>query len=172
MKLTVDRNDLTKLRTELKKIDPALLRALGKELKSELQPFANSVQGRMPSASPLSNLASGQKPYVAPKVKVAARPGAGWGKPIVLFTVDGVGNKIAEFAGKGKKSYIGEGGDGRWRKGYTQGRAFIRNLDAVQSSPAKEGRFFFQAYKSSRRSSQQAVGRVLDRFIEKGMGNV
>jgi hypothetical protein len=162
VRLTVDRNELTALRTELKKIDPALLRSLGKELKSELQPFANSIQGRMPSGSPLSNLSRGEKAYVAPKVKVAARPGAGWGKPLVLLTVDGVGNKIAEFAGKGKKNYVSS----------SQGAAFIRNLDAVQSSPAKEGRFFFQAYKSSRRGSQEAVGRVLDRFIQKGMGNV
>jgi hypothetical protein len=163
MKLTVDRNDLTKLRTELKKVDPALVRQLGKELKSELETFANTIQGRMPSASPLSKLGLPyRQQWITTKVKVAARPGAGWGKPIVLFTVDGVGNKMAEFAGKGKKNYVSS----------NQGRAFISNLDAVQSSPDKEGRFFFQAYKSSRRSSQQAVGRVLDRFIAKGMDGI
>lgn len=163
MRLTVDRNQLTELRNRLKEIDPALLRALGKELKAELQPFANTVQGKLPAASPLSNFNTWiDKEYVAPKVKVAARPGAGWGKPLVMFTVDGVGNKIVEFAGKGKKNYVKT----------NQGAAMIRNLDAVQSSPGKEGRFLFQAYKSSRRSSQEAVGRVLERFAEKGFGGL
>jgi hypothetical protein len=163
MKLTVDRNDLTTLRNELRRLDPALLRAFSKELKAEMQPFANSVQGKMPSGSPLSQLG---RPYrqqwVPTKVKVSATPGAGWGKPLVMFFVEGVGNKIAEFAGKGKSNYVSG----------TQGAAFIRNLDAVQSSPGREGRFFFQAYKSSRRGSKEAIGRVLNRFIEKGMGNV
>jgi hypothetical protein len=163
VRLTVDRDQLTELRNELKKIDPALLRALGKELKSELQPFANTVQGKMPGSSPLSNFNGWQdRQYISPNVKVAARPGAGWGKPFVLFTVAGAGNAIVEFAGKGKKSYVTG----------NRGRAMIRNLDDKQSSPGREGRFFFQAYKSQRRSSQQAVGKVLDRFADKALGGV
>jgi hypothetical protein len=163
IKPTIDRNALTELRNALKEIDPALARALGKELKSEMEPFRAAIQGRMISGSPLSGLAAGyRQSWVATKVKVSATPGAGFGRPIVTFYVDGVGNKMAEFAGKGKKSYVKS----------TQGEAFIRNLDRVATSPGKEGRFFFQAYKLSRRSSQEAVGRVLDRFIEKGMGNV
>ena len=169
----VDRRALTELRNELKKIDPALARSLGKELKDEMEPFRAAIQGRMISSSPLSGLSKGyRQSWVPTKVKVSATPGAGWGKTLVAFSVDGVANKMAEFAGKGKRNYVGEGGDGRWRPGYGQGEAFIRNLERVASSPKKEGRFFFQAYKINRRTSQAAVGRVLDRFIEMGMDNV
>ena len=55
----IDADAARRLTRELNLIEPGLARQIGKDFKSELGGFTGAIQGRMPSESPLSNMARG-----------------------------------------------------------------------------------------------------------------
>lgn len=156
MKLTVDRNALKALQAELKAIDPGLEKQFKKDLKSEFQGVATGINSLMPKQSPLSGFASsGRTRWEASRVATSVTPGAGWGKAFIAFTSSGVGNKILEFAGKGKRNYVKT----------PQGRAMVNTLQSIAPSPNREGNFFFQAYKKNRTNVYDRTQDIIDRYV-------
>jgi hypothetical protein len=157
----VDANAIKRLVAELKEINPALARQLGKDLKSELNPFASSIQREMPTESPLSGMAHGGRTGWSPAiVKVSATPGAGWGKSIARIVIEGKPNpamlKIAEFAGSSN-----------YTKSTGPGRSLSRNLDRAGYPLVKGrgGRFGFAAYYRKQPEMLQIIQKVIDRFV-------
>lgn len=155
----VDANAIKVLRAQLNELEPGLANQLNKDMKLILSGPASKIQAKMPASSPLSNLTKGERVWSPSKVTISARAGAGFGKPMALIQAEGKPNKamakIVEFAGKGKRDYV---------KG-PRGRALIRNLNEKQSSPAKEGRFFFQAYKSAKPEMYAAISKILVIYV-------
>jgi hypothetical protein len=157
----VDATALKRLVMELREIDPGLARQLGKDLKSDLLPFASAIQSDMPSESPLSGMAhSGRTGWSPAIVKVSATPGAGWGRSIARIVIEGrprpAALKIAEFAGSSN---------------YTQstgpGRSFIENLD--RRNPlvkGRGGRFGFAAYYRKQPQMLAIIEKVIDKFVK------
>jgi hypothetical protein len=160
LRAEVDASAIKLLRAQLNELEPGLANELGKEMKQILGGPVSRIQSSMPASSPLSNLVYGDRVWSPSKVTLSVRAGAGFGKPMALISAEGRPNKamakIVEFAGKGKRDYV---------KG-ARGRALIRNLNEKQSSPAKEGRFFFQAYKKAKPEMYAAIGRVLNKYVE------
>jgi hypothetical protein len=152
---------IKRLSTELKAIDPGLARQLGKDLKSELLPFASAIQGEMPSESPLSGMAHGGRTGWSPAiVKVSATPGAGWGRSIARIVIEGkprpAALKIAEFAGS--SSYT---------KSTGPGRSFVENLE--RRNPlvkGRGGRFGFAAYYRKQPQMLAIIQKVIDRYVD------
>lgn len=157
LKLEVDPKALRALQSELKAIDPGLEKQFKKDLKDEFQPVAQGIQTLMPKQSPLSGFVNnGRTRWSAGRVGVSVTPGAGWGRAFIAFTEVGTaGTKIVEFAGKGKRNYIKT----------AQGQAMVNALNNRFSAPAREGRFFFQAYKRNRVQVYERTQNIIDRYV-------
>lgn len=157
LKLEVDPKALKALQAELRAIDPGLEKQFKKDLKDEFTPVAQSIQAIMPKDSPLSGFVnSGRTRWTAGRVGVSVTPGAGWGRSFIAFTENGTaGTKIVEFAGKGKRNYVKT----------PQGRALVSALNLKASTPGREGRFFFQAYKRNRVAVYERTQRIIDRYV-------
>jgi hypothetical protein len=159
LKPTIDNNAIKALVVELKEIDPGLARQLSKDIKNELMPVAGRIKNQISDTPPLSGLANhnGRTKWTPWKIGVSVTPGSGWGRSFVAFTNNsGAGNKIAEFAGKGKKSYVKT----------TQGIRFIDFLDAAAPSPGRQGRFFFQAYRNNKNGVIESTQNVIDNYVD------
>ena len=158
----VDSEMIKRLVKELKEIDPALGRQLGKDLKSELRPFAQSIQNEMPTESPLSGLVhNGRTGWDPARVTISATPGAGWGRAFARVVIEGhprpAALKIAEFAGSSN-----------YTKSTGPGRSLSRNLDRAGYPLVKGrgGRFGFAAYYRKQPEMLQIIQKVIDRFVK------
>jgi len=158
----IDATLIKRLVAELKDIDPALARQLGKDLKSDLLPFASSIQSAMPSESPLSGMAhTGRTGWSPAIVKVSATPGAGWGKSIARIVIEGkprpAALKIAEFAGSSN-----------YTKSTGPGRSLSKNLDdeGFPLVKGRGGRFGFANYYRKQPEMLQIIQKVIDRFVK------
>jgi len=157
----IDATLIKRLVAELKAIDPALARQLGKDLKSGLLPFASSIQSAMPSESPLSGMAhTGRTGWSPAIVKVSATPGAGWGRSIARIVIEGkprpAALKIAEFAGS--SSYT---------KSTGPGQSFVDALE--RKNPlvkGRGGRFGFAAYYKKQPEMLQIIQKIIDGFVK------
>ena len=156
----IDALVVKRLVAELKDIDPALARQLGKDLKSALMPFAQSIQREMPSESPLSGMVhNGRTGWSPAIVKVASTPGAGYGRSIARIVIEPKpkpGLRIAEFAGSSN-----------YTRSTGPGRSFIKNLDDAGFPLVKGrgGRFGFAAYYKKQPQMLQIIQTVIDRFV-------
>lgn len=152
----VDQQAIRALVNELKAADNGLLALFKSDLKDEFTPVAASIQAQLVQTSPLSGFNSnGRTKWTPHKIGVSVTPGAGWGRSFIAFYDNGgAGTKIVEFAGKGKRNYVKT----------SQGAALVRNLDSRASTPNREGRFFFQAYKRNRTNVYERTQRILDRY--------
>jgi hypothetical protein len=153
---------IKRLTAELKEIDPGLARQLGKDLKSELMPFASAIQREMPSESPLSGMVHGGRTGWSPAVvKVSATPGAGWGRSIARIVIEGKPRdamlKIAEFAGSSN-----------YTKSYGPGRSLSRNLEeeGFRLVKGRGGRFGFAAYYRKQPQMLGIIRKVIDRYVD------
>jgi hypothetical protein len=162
----IDANAIKRLVAELKDIDPKLARQLGKDLKSDLLPFASAIQREMPSESPLSGMINNGRTGWSPAiVKVSATPGAGWGRSIARIVIEGkprpAALKIAEFAGS--SSYT---------KSTGPGQSLSKNLDNPPGRTGyplvkgKGGRFGFANYYKKQPEMLQIIQKVIDRFVK------
>ena len=156
----IDAVMIKRLVAELKDIDPALARQLGKDIKSELTPFAQSIQREMPTESPLSGMIHSDRTGWDPAiVKISATPGAGWGRSFARVVIEGkprpAGLKIAEFAGS--SNYTKSWGPGRFMN-----EALQRRFPLVKG---RGGRFGFAAYYKKQPEMFLIIQGVIDRFV-------
>jgi hypothetical protein len=158
----LDATLIKRLTAELKDIDPGLARQMGKDLKSELMPFASAIQQEMPVESPLSGMIhNGRTGWSPPVVKVASTPGAGWGRSIARIVIEGKPNpamlKIAEFAGSSN-----------YTKSTGPGRSLSKNLDdeGFKLVKGRGGRFGFAAYYKKQPQMLQIIQKVIDRYVD------
>jgi len=157
----IDANAIKRLVTELRAIDPALARQLGKDLKSDLGKFASDIQNEMRPESPLRGMVhNGRTGWSPAIVKISATPGAGWGKSIARVVIEGkpnpAGLKIAEFAGSSK-----------YTKSTGPGRSFVEALDRKYPLvKGRGGRFGFAAYYKKQPEMLRIIENVIDRFVK------
>jgi len=158
----IDATVVKRLTTELKNFDPALARQLGKDIKTELLPFASSIQQQMPSESPLSGMINNGRTGWSPAVvTISATPGAGWGRSMARIVIEGkprpAALKIAEFAGS--SSYTKSTGPGQ------------SLIDALERKnplvKGRGGRFGFAAYYKKQPEMFRIIQKIIDRYLDK-----
>lgn len=165
IRAVVDADAARRLTRELNQIEPGLARQISKDFKSELGGFASSIQGRISSESPLSNMARGlnDNKWAPAKVTIVGGLGSGFGKPIVAVQIVGSPRAkplaVAQFAGiSGKRTVT------------AQGRAFNRNLEAkspfLQGKARQAGRLGFPEYRQEGPKMFAVVVKIIDRYVE------
>ena len=168
---TIKAADLRVLLAELKNVDPGLSKALQKEMRDDLKPFAKSLADKAPSSSPLSGFAKGtakeaRYTYTTPLASVktplsrrSKRPGF---YPVVSMGFRGrsktAGFNIFELAGTANI--------GRKKQGLTpQGRAMIRNLNARFPVLEGLGRFVIPEAKKDSDVPVMVARKIIEKYV-------
>ena len=160
----VDTTELKKLMSEMKQLDPSLRSYFVKQLKTDLQPFANGIQNWMNSNAnpPLSHFGghNGRTRWPT-SVKATAYVTPGSRKSLARIEVFGRGQhkaavKIADLAGT-VGTYIRT----------TQGEALIQELNRRFRNPnQKAGRFVWQQFISRRGEMIHFIEKTIDEFAK------
>ena len=139
---------------DLNKLDPALRREIGKDIRNVVKPVADTINSRLPGGAPLSGMNHGGRTGWARRKPVAVKldtrkPRNYPGRPFYdIVSVVRVGTKdaptaIVDMAGKKTQ--------GRSGAGSSRGQRFVYNLSATSvARPASCGR---QPRRAPRRSS-------------------
>ncbi len=164
LKAQVDITELKKLVSEMKQLDPDLRKYFVKELKSDLQPFADKIQGWMNKNArpPLSGFGGHDGRTQWPSsVKATAYVTPSSRKSLARIEVFGRGRhkaavKIAELAGT-KGTYIKT----------TQGEALIQELNRrFKTKNQKAGRFVWQQFIARRGDMVHFIEKTLNEFAD------
>ena len=152
--------EVAKVRAILNRVDPELRKALAKDLRSDLKPIANSIQGAFPSRAPLSGLAPRWGSVTA---KVTTNSMARPGRALALFSVR------ANPAGFARLLSITERAGSRSSGLTRQGQAMISALQSPSRFPldGKGGRFIFRPFRANLPKAVDIAREAIDRFIEK-----
>ena len=158
----VDAQELRKVLSVLKKIDPESTKALRKGLKNKLIPLAQQVAGNVPVQPPLSGFAN-NGPTAWPQSvvgKVAFTPGKSrtGAKSLVSIRVD---------AGKQRGFYIAELAGSRSAGLTNSGRALIEQLNTRSPMKGKGGRYAYKQFRLIRPDAVRIATDILnDTFRE------
>jgi len=160
----VDTSEIKKLVSEMKELDPDLRKYFVKELKSDLQPFANKIQNAMnrDANPPLSGFGghSGRTAWPT-SVKATAYVTPSSRKSLARIEVFGRGSnkaavKIADLAGT-KGTYMKT----------ASGAALIQELNRRFKNPnQKAGRFVWQAFISRRGEMVTLIEKTINEFAD------
>jgi len=160
----VDTSELKKLVSEMKQLDPNLRKYFVKELKTDLQPFADQIQGwiNRNANPPLSGFGGhGGRTAWPTSVKATAYVTPSSRKSLARIEVFGRGQnkaavKIADLAGT-KGTYVRT----------TQGEALIQELNRRFRNPnQKAGRFVWQQYISRRGEMIHFIEKTINEFAD------
>lgn len=162
---TVDAANLREVLADLRKVDPDLKKALQKEMRSELKPFAVKLGKTIPKQAPLSGMsrasgvtgrwawASVGNRIVTPLGKRTKKPGF---YPVVSMRFrsgsKAAGYEIVEKARRGSSP---------------QGLAFIRNLNDRYPVRGGLGRFVIPEARESGGDVFDAARRVIEKYVVK-----
>lgn len=160
----VDTSELKKLVSEMKELDPNLRRYFVKELKTDLQPFADQIQGwiNRNASPPLSGFGghNGRTRWPT-SVKATAYVTPNSRRSLARIEVFGRGQhkaavKIADLAGT-KGTYVRT----------TQGEALIQELNRrFRNTNQKAGRFVWQQYISRRGDMIHFIEKTINEFAD------
>lgn len=163
--------DFAKLQRKLKSLDKELYNEFRREMRAEMKPYAEKLQGNIPSESPLSGMdrrrARPRAPYIYKKPR--ARISVGTGRvskkslatgvavvSIVFGNSKGLGGfSIMETAGAETSNRVDDSlqGIGRPRRGHGSGRFVIPQFYEMQSQVERDAVQVIEAYskKATRR---------------------
>lgn len=163
--------DVSVLLRELNQVEPGLRRALQKEMRDDLKPFANSLKDSAPTQSPLSGFAKGAArdkrytyttPLASVKTPLGRRSKTPGFYPVVSMSFRGrsktAGYNIFELAGTANI--------GRKKQGLTpQGIAMIRNLNARFPIIDGLGRFVIPESKKNAGEPVEVARRIIEKYV-------
>ena len=168
---TIRAADLRVLLAELKQVDPGLRRALQKEMRDDLKPFAKELAATAPPSSPLSGFAKGvaktpRYTYTTPLSSVKTPLGKRASKP-GFFPVVSMGFRgRSKTAGFNIFELAGTANIGRKKQGLTpQGRAMIRNLNAKFPVIDGLGRFIIPQAKKDSDEPVKVARRIIEKYV-------
>ena len=138
----VNADDVRKVLSVLKKIDPESTKALRNKLKSNLLPVAQQIAQAVPVKAPLSGFENNGATAWPQSIKgkVAFTPGKGrrGANSLVSIRVDG---------GKKRGFYIAELAGSRSSGLTNSGRALIEQLNTRRNMKGKGGRYGYQQFR-------------------------
>lgn len=156
---TIDAPQFRDVLAQLKGIDPDIVKALRKDLRTELKPFAQQIAKAYPSTAPLSGMANEGRLAWPDRVSgtIFVTPGRSkrGGQKLVGIRLRGnpdAGMAMAELAGS-KSS-------GR----SARGAAMIRGLRSRYPF-RKGGRFGFREFLRNRDEALKGAEKVIDRYV-------
>ena len=181
VKATVDGSAVRRAIAELKEIDPKLVSALRRDIKSELSGVASGIEAAFPSEGELSGMnGRGRTSYLKPKASVAFLPGYGRaGKASTLIGIkvkiakDQVGAWISEMAGmRGvarvggqSRSYRGQLGETKSHRLNGQGAYMIDRLNRRSPMGGRGGRYGWKYFLSQKDDVRVRGIRILERAV-------
>ena len=149
--------EVARVRAILNRVDPELRKALAKDLRTDLKPIANAIQGAFPQA-PLSGLAP-RWGNVSAKVTTnsMARPG----RALALFSVRANPGGFARLLAITERA-------GSRSSGFTpQGRVMTRELEDRFPLDGRGGRFVFRPFRRNLPKAVDITRQAIDRFVDK-----
>jgi hypothetical protein len=181
VKATVDGSAVRAAIAELKEIDPKLVTALRRDIKSELSGVASGIEAAFPAEGELSGMnGRGRTAYMKPKATVAFLPGYGRaGKASTLIGIkvkipkESVGAWISEMAGmRGvariggyTKYYDGPLGERKRHRLNGQGAYLIDRLNRRSPMSGRGGRYGWKYFNSQKDDVKTRGIRILERAI-------
>ena len=181
VKATVDGAAVRRAIAELKEIDPKLVTALRRDIKSELSGVASGIEAAFPAEGELSGMnARGRTAYAKPRAAVAFLPGyARKGKASTLIGIkvkipkDAVGAWIAEMAGmRGvarigfqSRKYTGALGETKSHRLNGQGAYLIDRLNRRTPMAGRGGRYGWKYFNSQKDDVKTRGIRILERAV-------
>lgn len=167
-------SNVRELTRQLKAIEPALQKAMVKDIKTEVKPLQTAVRSALPTVSPLSGANNDGRLGFGngrPANSTTIRYRAGYSKrtaitSLVSVVVNSPFTAVMDYAGKGggktrsavTRPYAYKGGT-RTHRNNGQGQAMIDRLNSIR----KPSRFAWPAAEKSLPMVQQQVQRVLER---------
>lgn len=181
VKATVDGSAVRRAIAELKEIDPKLVTALRRDIKSELSGVASGIESAFPNSGELSGLnGRGRTSYSKPSASVAFLPGYGRaGKASTLIGIkvkiakDQIGAWISELAGmRGivriggqSRTYRGPLGENKSHRLNGQGAYLIDRLNRRSPMPGRGGRYGWKYFLSQKDDVRSRGIRILERAV-------
>lgn len=181
VRATVDGSAVRRAIAELKEIDPKLVTALRRDIKSELSGVASGIEASFPAEGELSGFnGMGRTSYKKPTAAVAFLPGyARSGKASTLIGIkvkiakDQVGAWISEMAGmRGivrvggqSRSYRGSLGEPKSHRLNGQGAYMIDRLNRRSPMPGRGGRYGWKYFISQKDDVRERGIRILERAV-------
>lgn len=181
VKATVDGSAVRAAIAELKQIDPKLVTALRRDIKTELGGVASGIEAAFPAEGELSGLnGRGRTSYVKPRAVVAFLPGyARAGKVSTLIGIkvkiakDQVGAWISEMAGmRGvvriggqSRTYRGPLGENKSHRLNGQGAYLIDRLNRRSPMAGRGGRYGWKYFNSQKDDVRERGVRILERAV-------
>ena len=181
VKATVDGDAVRRAIAELKEIDPKLVTALRRDIKSELSGVASGIESAFPIMGELSGLnGQGRTSYAKPRAAVAFLPGyARKGKASTLIGIklkipkDQIGAWLSELAGmRGiariggqSRTYRGPLGENKSHRLNGQGAYLIDRLNRRSAMVGRGGRYGWKYFNSQKDDVRVRGIRVLERAV-------
>jgi hypothetical protein len=181
VKATVDGSAVRRAIAELKEIDPKLVTALRRDIKTELGGVASGIEAAFPNQGELSGMnGRGRTAYMKPKATVAFTPGYGRaGKVSTLIGIkvkipkEAVGAWIAEMAGmRGvariggyARSYRGPLGEYKTHRLMGQGAYLIDRLNRRSPMAGRGGRYGWKYFNGHKDDVRRRGMKILDRAV-------
>lgn len=181
VKATVDGSAVRRAIAELKEIDPKLVTALRRDIKSELSGVASGIEAAFPMMGELSGMnGRGRTSYSKPKASVAFLPGYGRaGKASTLIGIkvkiakDQIGAWISEMAGmRGvariggqSRTYRGPLGETKSHRLNGQGAYMIDRLNRRSPMVGRGGRYGWKYFNAQKDDVRMRGIRVLENAV-------
>ena len=177
VKATVDGSAVRAAIAELKSIDPKLVTALRRDIKSDLSGLASGIEASWPSEGELSGLnGNGRTSYQKPKVSVSISTGVKAKTLVAIKAViptNKVGAKIAEMAGmRGvvriggqSRTYRGPLGEPKSHRLNGQGAYLIDRLNRLSPLAGRGGRYGWRYFSSQKDDVRRRGIQILERVV-------
>jgi len=177
VKATVDGSAVRRAIAELKEIDPKLVTALRRDIRSELRGLASGIESAWPESGELSGLnGNGRTSYQKPKVSISISTGVSAKTLVAIKAViptNKVGSKIAEMAGmRGvvriggqSRSYRGQLGETKSHRLNGQGAYLIDRLNRRSPMPGRGGRYGWKYFNSQKDDVRRRGIRILENVV-------
>lgn len=181
VKATVDGSAVRRAIAELKEIDPKLVTALRRDIKTELSGVASGIEAAFPAEGELSGLnGRGRTSYAKPRAAVAFLPGyARRGKASTLIGIkvkiakDQVGAWISEMAGMRGEAFIsgytryydGPLGERKRHRLNGQGAYLIDRLNRRTPMVGRGGRYGWKYFNGQKDDVRNRGMNILERAV-------
>jgi hypothetical protein len=171
-----DSSKLKELRAALKEVDADLTKQMNKQIKQAVQPMAQTLQSRTPSAPILSGFKHGGRTGIGSVKATAYGPARGSLARIEIFSKpEAAGFKIADLAGtRNKLSNLNRGYTRQGRNGpvtvrshaTSSGKALIQALNSAEPLLGRGGRFGWRGFIQARPRLVADVVKIIDKFCD------
>jgi hypothetical protein len=160
---SIDAQGVRETIAELRKLDPGLVSALRKDMRSSLKPFAQEIKEALPMTAPLSGMDhNGDTRYLPSTVTVSLTTGRSKKHP----TLSALASIRVTPRNKSRGLYLAELAGTR-SNGYTpQGRNLIAVLNERRQMRVPAGRFIYDTFRRNKNQIFVIAISVLNKHLD------